>query len=62
MERLDTRRGYGEDWWAALGISRGVAVVLAYTKRDDTLGPISPRKATAQERSMYEQARQKYLG
>ena len=62
MERLDTRQDYGEDRWVALGIIRGMVVVLIYTERDDTLRPISLRKATVQERGIYEQARQKYLG
>ena len=62
MERLDTRRDYAEDRWVALGVIRGLVVVLVYTERDDTLRPISLRKATVQERSIYEQARQKYLG
>lgn len=62
MERIDTRHDYGEDRWVALGVIRGIVVVLIYTERDDTLRPISLRKATVQERSIYEQARQKYLG
>ena len=62
MERLDTRHDYGEDRWVALGIIRGTVVVLVYTERDDKLRPISLRKATVQERSVYEQARQKYMG
>lgn len=62
MERLDTRRDYGEDRWVALGMIRGLTVVLVYTERDDRFRPISLRKATAQERSIYEQARQKYVG
>ena len=61
MERLDTRRDYGEDRWVALGMIRGMVVVLVYTERDDTLRPIPLRKATIQERSIYEQARQKDL-
>ena len=62
MERLDTRQDYGEDRWVALGMIRGIVVVLVYTERDDKLRPISLRRATGQERSIYEQARQKYLG
>ena len=62
MERLDTRQEYGEDRWVALGMIQGMAVVLVYTERDDKLRPISLRKATFQERSIYEQARQKYVG
>ena len=62
MERLDTRQDYGEDRWVALGMIHGVAVVLVFTERDDKLRPISLRKATAMERSIYEKARQKYVG
>jgi len=62
MERLDTRHEYGEDRWIALGMIRGVVVALTYTERDNKLRPISLRKATATERSIYEKARQKYVG
>lgn len=62
MERLDTRQNYDEDRWVALGMIHGQAVVLVYTERDDRLRPISLRKATVQERSIYEQARQKHVG
>ncbi|MDR1489187.1 MAG: BrnT family toxin [Desulfovibrio sp.] len=62
MERLDTRKDYGEDRWIALGMIRGQVVVLVYTERNDKLRPISLRKATVQERSIYEQTRQKYVG
>ena len=61
MERLDTRQDYDEDRWVALGMIRGTTVVLVYTERDDKLRPISLRKATFQERSIYEQTRQKYM-
>ena len=62
MERLDTRQDYGEDRWVALGMIQGVTVVLVYTERNGKLRPISLRKATAQERSIYEHARQKHVG
>lgn len=62
MERLDTRHDYGEDRWVALGVIRGTIVVLVYTERDDKFRPISLRKATVQERSIYEQVRQKHVG
>ena len=62
MERLDTRHDYGEDRWVALGMIHGVVVVLVYTERDSKLRPISLRKATIMERSIYEKARQKYVG
>ncbi|MDL2322239.1 BrnT family toxin, partial [Desulfosarcina sp. OttesenSCG-928-B08] len=35
MERLDTRHDYGEHRWVALGMIRGVVVVLVYTERGD---------------------------
>ena len=62
MERLDARHDYGEDRWVALGMISGVAVVLVYTERDSKLRPISLRKATIMERSIYEKARQKHVG
>ena len=62
MERLDTRHEYGEDRWIALGMIHGETVVLVYTEREDKLRPISLRKATATERSIYEKARQKHVG
>ena len=62
MERLDTRQGYGEDRWIALGMIRGVVAVLIYTERNNKLRPISLRKATALERITYEKARQKHVG
>ena len=62
MERLDARHDYGEDRWVALGMIHSVPVVLVYTERDSKLRPISLRKATLMERSIYEKARQKYVG
>jgi uncharacterized DUF497 family protein len=62
MERLDTRQDYGEDRWVVLGMIRGTTAVLVYTERNGMFRPISLRKATAQEWSIYEQARQKHVG
>ena len=62
MERLDTRHDYGEDRWVALGMIHGVAVVLVYAERAGKLRPISLRKATIMERSIYEKTRQQYVG
>ncbi len=62
MERLDARQDYGEDRWITLGTLRSLVVVLVYTERNGRLRPISLRKATRQERNVYEQARQKYVG
>jgi uncharacterized DUF497 family protein len=62
MERMDTRRDYGEDRWIVLGVIRGAIVVLVYTERDNRLRPISLRKATSVERSIYERAKKNYQG
>ncbi len=62
MERLDTRQDYGEDRWFTLGMLHAEVVVLVYAERDDTFRPISLRKATAQERRIYEYTRQKHVG
>jgi uncharacterized DUF497 family protein len=62
MERLDTRQDYGEDRWVVLGMIRGMIAVLVYTERNGIFRPISLRKATTQEWSIYEQARQKHVG
>jgi uncharacterized DUF497 family protein len=62
LEKLDAREDYGEDRWITLGIIHGVVVVLVYTERNGKLRPISLRKATAQERDVYEYARFERLG
>lgn len=62
LERLDTRQDYGEDRWIALGMIHGKVVVLVYTERDEDIRAISLRKATPEERTIYEQARFKRLG
>ena len=55
LERLDTRRDYGEDRWAVLGRIGVTVVFLAYTEREKDLRVISLRKATPKERMIYEQ-------
>ena len=62
LERLDTRQDYGEDRWIALGMIHGNVVVLVYTERGSGIRVISLRKATTEERTIYEQARFKRLG
>ena len=62
LERLDTRRDYGEDRWIAIGMLRGLAVVLVYVERVDSIRAISLRRATPTEREIYERERQKQLG
>jgi uncharacterized DUF497 family protein len=61
LERLDTRRDYGEDRWIAIGLVHGTIAVLVYTERDEKLRPISLRKATAMEQITYEKARNERL-
>jgi uncharacterized DUF497 family protein len=56
LERLDTRKDYGEDRWLVLGSLRGRVVFLVYTEREERMRIISFRKATAEERKVYEQA------
>ena len=56
LEKLDTRREYGEDRWVCLGSLHGRVVFLAYTERESALRIISFRKATRAERKAYEQA------
>lgn len=62
LERLDTRRDYGEDRYVALGLLRGVVVSLVYVERSGRARPISLRKATRTEREFYETARRERLG
>ena len=62
MEWLDTSQDYGEDRWVALGMIRGVVVVLVYTERNGKLRLISFRKGSVRERRVYDDARQKRLG
>ena len=62
MEWLDVSQDYSEDRWVALGMIRGVVVVLVYAERNGKLRPISFRKGTARERRVYDYSRQKRLG
>jgi uncharacterized DUF497 family protein len=61
LEKLDTRKDYGEDRWVTLGVIQGVVVVLVHTERNGKLRPISLRKATAGERAAYERTRYERL-
>lgn len=57
LVRLDTREGYGENRWSAVGVIKGRAVVVVFTERDDgeTVRIISLRKALRHEREAYEE-------
>ncbi len=56
LEKLDTRHNYGEDRWVTLGMIAPNIVVLIYTERGEDTRIISLRKATSQERRIYEKA------
>ena len=54
---LDEREDYGEDRWIAIGLLKGIVVVIVFTESDgDTIRVISLRKALKHERIKYEQA------
>lgn len=56
LERLDQRQNYGEDRWTLLGMLGAHVVFLVYSERRRDIRVISLRKATPQERRIYEQA------
>lgn len=51
----DTRKDYGEERYASLGMLEGRCVFIAYTKRNLKLRIISMRKANARETKIYTQ-------
>ena len=54
---LDEREDYGEDRWIAIGLLKGIVVVVVFTERGEgTIRVISLRKALKHERIKYEQA------
>jgi uncharacterized DUF497 family protein len=56
LVRRDDRKEYGEDRWIALGVIRGLVVVMVFTERDkgQVTRIISLRKALRHERQGYE--------
>lgn len=54
LERLDQRRDYGEDRHLVLGMFGQHVVFLVHTERGEDTRIISFRKATPQERRIYE--------
>lgn len=55
LRRIDDRFDYGEDRWAALGMTHKCLVLVVYTELDEkTIKIISIRKATKNERKTYE--------
>lgn len=53
LTRPDLRQDYGEDHEISVGLLNGVAVVVVWTKRDDSRRVISMRKADRHERELY---------
>lgn len=60
LERIDTRRDYGERRVLAIGVADGIVVTLVYTDRaeggDRVRRIISARLSSRSERQAYEQA------
>ena len=61
LERIDSRRDYGERRVIALGIAQDVALTVVYTDRVDADGEIdrriiSARKGNRREREAYKKA------
>lgn len=54
VERIDSRKDYGEIRRQALGRNQGRVLFVVYTWRDDTRRLISVRRATLEEREIYE--------
>lgn len=56
LTMTDSRQGYNEDRWIAIGWIYHLTSVVIYTERaDDVIRIISARKATKQEVNRYEQ-------
>jgi hypothetical protein len=56
IEKLDTRRDYGEDRWETIGFVDPSVLVVIYTVRDeggDIIRIISARKANIHEKAKY---------
>ncbi|MGB7213408.1 MAG: BrnT family toxin [Gemmatimonadales bacterium] len=51
--RRDTRDGYGEARFVAIGRLEGLMVAVVFTPRGDTLRLISARKANRREQAAY---------
>lgn len=53
VERIDSRAGYGETRWFAIGVMDGREIVVVYTERGERRRMISARRATRHERQKY---------
>ena len=62
LTALDTRFDYGEDRWQSVGVTNGVPVMLAYTRRNGRIRLISVRKANRDEIKAYDETFKDKLG
>jgi uncharacterized DUF497 family protein len=63
LVKPDDRKDYGEDRWIGVGIMDMRVVVIVFTEpKENTLRVISLRKATINERKLYEQAYKNEFG
>ena len=60
LRRPDDRRDYGEKRWIALAVIDGIVIVIVYTVRSERIRVISARKASRNEKTIYEQAIEKH--
>jgi uncharacterized DUF497 family protein len=56
LERVDTRRDYGERRVVAIGVVEGVCLTVVYTDRPGARRLISARKSSRHERHAYHAA------
>lgn len=63
LVRADIRADYGEDRWQGIGMIRGRVVVVVFAEEaPDLIRIISLRKASSEERRLYEEATKNGLG
>jgi hypothetical protein len=61
LERLDSRREYGETRCVVLGFLHQRLVVILYTKRADAYRIISMRKANSREVQLFQQTQKRVI-
>jgi uncharacterized protein len=54
LKRIDNKKNYGEERWIALGKIEDVNVAIVYTHRAEKIRVISIRRASRNERKIYE--------
>jgi uncharacterized protein len=56
LEKIDSRRDYGEERIAAIGLAMGLELYVVYTSRGSKRRIISARRASKDEREAYRRA------